>query len=40
MLASVSFFRFIVLLFPLWVAVVSMAILLMRRPSDAETFPA
>jgi hypothetical protein len=40
MLVSVSFFRFIVLLFPLWVAVVSMAILLMRRPSDAETFPA
>jgi hypothetical protein len=40
MLLSVSFFRFVVLLFPLWVAAVSVAILLSRRDPDAESLPA
>jgi hypothetical protein len=39
MLLSVSFFRFVVLLFPLWVAAVSVVILLTRPSSDAEPLP-
>ena len=40
MLLSVSFFRFVVLLFPLWVAAVSIVILLARPTPDAEPVPA
>ena len=40
MLLSVSFFRFVVLLFPLWVAAVSIVILLARPTPDAEPLPA
>jgi hypothetical protein len=35
MLLSVSFFRFVVLLFPLWVAAVSIAILLLPASGDS-----
>jgi len=40
MLLSVSFFHFVVLLFPLWVAAVSVVILLTRHAPDAEPRPA
>jgi len=40
MLLSVSFFHFVVLLFPLWVAAVSIVILLTRPDQDAEPLPA
>jgi len=41
MLLSVSFFRFVVLLFPLWVAAVSIVILLAPRPpADEAAVPA
>ena len=36
MLFSVSFFKFVVLLFPLWVAAVSIVILLTARTAEAE----
>ncbi len=40
MLLSVSFFRFVVLLFPLWVAAVSIVILLTARVPDEKRVPA
>ena len=40
MLLSVSFFRFVVLLFPLWVVAVSLVILLTPRLPDREPLPA
>ena len=39
MLLSVSFYRLVVLLFPLWVAAVSIAILLLPATRDAGPRP-
>ena len=39
MLFSVSFFKFVVLLFPLWVAAVSIVILLTARVPEGQAAP-